>query len=122
MPCPFFLPDQPLPREGWFEPRMPLGRAYSGICCAGERWTPPLDRQRESCNSGYVRGHCDRFPAHSTADAVRFSIPLTGEPSRHVIWIRECDGFPVEHGTVDLDNEATESILTAQARAFAASF
>src|SRR5262245_54382050 len=89
-------------------PRLPLGGTYRGTCHA--RPGEGVEEHREFCSWGYARGRCDRFPADSKADAVRFS--KTGEG---LIYILERDCAPVEHGIV---TQAAGELLSRQASAF----
>jgi len=100
---------------------MPLGDAYRGSCCSdpSQPFVPQEEIQRDLCNFGYARGRCDRFRGEvpgGKADAVRFSIA-----DERLIWVRERDHSPVEHGVLELEQAPEDAILAAQARAFVAS-
>ena len=104
MPCPYFLPLEPLKDTGWaIPPRAPLGVLCSGECHAGAQ-PQPADHDR--CNFGYARDLCPRFPGDAPADAVRFAAPD--------LYILERDHSPVEHGTVP----PSRPLLAAQFRMF----
>jgi hypothetical protein len=132
MACPFFVPGEPLPPEpGPHLPRLPLGAAYSGACCAhpGDPHTPGETRLREFCNCGYARGRCERFPAsEETADAVRFSVASDAENCLRVVFIFEKDHAPASHGLLEFALAAGSFApspgepLAAQARAFVKSY
>lgn len=126
MGCPFFEPQYPLEPGDWTEhwvhrPRLPLGEAWSGVCRAisNEAHTPPEVHQREFCNFGYARGRCDRFPASSAADAVRFSV-IQENPLR-LISILEKAHAPIEHSELNPADTESDGLLLRQARAFAQS-
>lgn len=136
MACPFFVPlrrlDQGDHSGPWLNPpRLPLGEAYHGICqaLATEPFEPPESAQRELCNCGYARGRCDRFPAGSQADAVRFSVRRDRRARLEIVYILEKNHSPAEHGVFEyLVGEArmiglpSHLRLEEQARAFLASY
>jgi hypothetical protein len=109
VPCPYFLPKQPLQETGWaIPPRAPLGVLCSGECHA----TPtPQPADHDRCNFGYARGLCTRFPADAPADAVRFASHADG-----VLYVLERNHTPVEHGIVRFADGSR--LLEAQARVF----
>ena len=115
MACPFF---KPLRQVEWSSGRAPLGAMFEGEC---ERHGVC---ETKLCNFGYARGLCADFPAASAVDAVRFSVASNSEGVVTLIWIREKDHAPVEHGALEyreLNREfltAPEGVLAAQARAF----
>ncbi len=111
MPCPYFLPKEPLKETGWaVPPRAPLGVLCAGECHAGGEIVPA---DHERCNFGYARGVCSRFPADALFDAVRF-----WRDQGSVRYVLERDHAPCGHGEV---SSSTEPILAAQARMFAPS-
>ena len=119
MACPFFLPLRRLDSSAWNPaPRLPLGEAWGGTCCAPPAgpFEPREDVLRELCNMGYARGRCRFFPADSTADAVRFSAMETGADPPRLLFVIEKDHAPMEHGEFDPD-QATPP-MAAQGRAF----
>jgi hypothetical protein len=104
-----------------------LGDAYAGVCLAraGEVVEPSESRQVELCNRGYARGACECFPAEAVADAVRFSVVSETDGRVRLVWVRERDHAPVEHGEVVCaagQVEGASGLLEAQARAFVESF
>ena len=126
MACPFFAPADRLSDDLWIlPPRLPLNGAHRGVCHAGpEPFEPPEKSQRELCNCGYARGRCERFPASTPADAVRFSILEKRDGIVQLVYIRERDYSPIEHGRIEYSIDGSELrgevplILAAQARAF----
>ena len=109
MACPFFMPIERVDDGPWLHaPRLPLGGTYRGTCHA--RQGEVIEERREFCNTGYARGQCERFPADSKADAVRFSMS-----GGQLIYVLERDCAPLEHGVV---TEAVSETLSRQARAF----
>ncbi len=108
MPCPYFLPREPLKDTRWaIPPRAPLGVLCSGECHADA----PTPAEHDLCNIGYARGVCDRFPADGPVDAVRFHARGEG-----LLYVLERDHVPVEHGM--LSEADTRPLLNAQARMY----
>lgn len=136
MACPFFVPLRRLdegPDSGpWLNPpRLPLGEAYRGTCLAqpGEPFEPPESAQRELCNCGYARGRCNRFPAGSRDDAVRFSVRIDMAGIVEVVYVFEKNHSPAEHGAFQYQIREARMIglpsnlgLEQQARAFLESY
>jgi hypothetical protein len=131
MACPFFMPVARLERGDWIHaPRLPLGDPYRGICHAveGEPFEPTESDQRDLCNCGYARGHCNRVPGDS-ADAVRFSVANDKGGLIKITWVIEKDHSPVEFGTLEycegklLDARSIGgTLLATQASAFIESY
>ncbi len=132
MACPFFAPSRRLENTVWVRPpRLPLGDPFGGACHAHptDIVEPPEARQRELCNCGYARGRCDRFPADSTGDAVRFSITDETSSRLLVVYVVEKNHAPAEFGTLEyliadarLDGPPISDVLVHQARAFLESY
>ena len=130
--CPFFHPDAPIEDGAWLKPpRVPLGDPCQGVCQASPVPSrPSFDDLRTFCNQGYARARCDRFPASSTADANRFSIAHDHNGAVELIYIRERDYAPIEHGpaTYSLNDRAFtglpdgDTAINAQARQFITSY
>ena len=128
MACPFFMPVTRLDQKEWLHaPRLPLGDPYAGVCHArpGEPFEPPASALDDLCNCGYARGRCDRFPAETTADAVRFSLVSVDPDVICLVYILERAHAPVEHGTLRYATRQSRFadapptvILAAQAEAF----
>jgi len=119
MPCPFFQPQSPFDSSAWNPPpRLPLGDAWRGICCAPPAgpFEPREDIQRELCNMGYARGRCQYFPDQSVPDAVRFSVTGEIEGNLQVLYVLEKDHAPLEHGEFRADQ--CSSVLATQGQAF----
>jgi len=127
--CPFFMPVERLDQDLWIlPPRLPLSDAFRGVCHAhSEPFDPPERSLRELCNCGYARGRCERFPADTAADAVRFSITGEQDGIVRLVYIVEHDYAPAEHGVLEYSipesqlNGQVSDVLAAQARAFLAS-
>ncbi|MEQ1886714.1 MAG: hypothetical protein ABL967_16750 [Bryobacteraceae bacterium] len=117
MACPFFFPIHRIGPGPWDPPpRLPLGDAWEGECCATTvSFTPAEADLREMCNTGYPRGRCSRFPESAPADAVRFSNSLRQKDT--VCFVFEKDHCPVEHGEVGPATVGRD-LLKRQARAF----
>ena len=110
MPCPLFIPEEPLDTSGWdIAPRMPLGKAWAGLC-SSDSSRPDSEALWKWCNVGYARGSCPRFPLAHLEDAVRFA-KFGGK----LHWIVEKDHSPLEFGEV---SEATPEIIRRQAAAY----
>lgn len=132
MACPFFHPDAPIEDGAWLKPpRVPLGDPCKGVCQASpDQHRPSFDDLRALCNHGYARTRCDRFPASATADANRFSIAGDRDGAVELIYIRERDYGPLEHGpaTYHVTDQAFtglpdgDTAINAQARQFIASY
>ena len=122
VPCPYFLPKEPLQETGWaIPPRAPLGVLCAGECHADG--TPRL-ADHERCNFGYARGLCKRFPADAAVDAVRFMILARDGDLIQLRYICERDHAPQGHGTLSYNLLTHEfcgaepgSVLSAQSRA-----
>lgn len=100
MACPYFYPVARLEETPWaVPPRLPLGDAYAGECRSGPVTLHPEDTVlRASCNNGYARGKCCRFPDDARADAVRFSIASESGDVIRLQYIFEKGCWPVDHG------------------------
>jgi hypothetical protein len=107
--CPYFLPFEPAAVDPP-PARAPLGRFYSGDCTARAVADQAPSELLDRCNFGYSRGCCDRFPAESAADCVRFSVNPGGE----LIYVLERNHSPVVFGLV---REASSQVQR-QAAAF----
>ena len=123
VPCPYFLPTEPLQETGWVRPpRAPLGVLHAGECHAG---TSPQPADYDRCNFGYARGGCSRFPAEATVDAVRFAIMSREANVIHMVYVFERENAPVQHGALtyhvreqQLTGAEARPLLEAQARVF----
>ena len=110
---------------------LPLGDVWTGVCRAvgDQPWQPDDDRLPMMCNLGYVRGHCDRFPAADGPDAVRFTISQDDGSTVRVYYVIERDHHPLAHGPLQYsraqcgfpDSTAGQSV-TRQAEAYVASY
>jgi len=129
MACPYFYPTALLEGDRWsVPPRLPLGDAYRGECrAAPAAFLPDDTRTRETCNFGYARRSCDRFPREAAADAVRFHVAEDAGNLVRIQYIFEKDCWPAEHGVLDFPvaarpgNESDE-ILRKQAGMFLESY
>ena len=131
MACPYFYPVARFETSSWVvAPRLPLGDAYSGECRAvAVAFQPGEERLRETCNLGYGRLCCERFPEAAASDAVRFHVASdTGDLIR-IQYVFEKGFWPQEHGIVEfsaasreLSGAASDTILSRQAAAFAESY
>ncbi len=107
-------------------PRLPLGGPHQGECRAqADSFAPDEPTLRQFCNLGYGRGHCERFPSHGEADAVRFHVTLHRTATLRVQYVFEKACWPVRHGVLELSGTVEppqEAILERQAMAFAQSY
>lgn len=111
-------------------PRLPLGEFYDGECRArSEAYFPEAEAIRSFCSNGYGRGHCERFPADSDVDAVRFHIADSQPGVLRVQFVLEKGCWPASDGVLEYsktDNRflATHSdpIVQRQAEAFLDSY
>jgi hypothetical protein len=129
MPCPCFLPEQPMPRDTAPRPaRAPLADVFSGQCSAGAA----VDTATviENCNFGYARGRCAAFPADAAWDALRYSAPRDAfDDLVQIVWVAERNYSPVEHGRAhysrarrELVDPPQDAVVHRQALAFAARY
>lgn len=124
MACPYFAPQAPVTSADVPRPaRAPLGAVYEGACRNGVIPDPAL--LIECCNFGYARGRCSAFPEDAACDAVRYSAPRDGADPVRVVWVREKDYAPLEHGVLNFAaadgaclEPAADPVVTLQAQAF----
>jgi hypothetical protein len=110
---------------------LPLGDSFHGVCRAryGDFFAVDEPAQRELCNCGYARGRCERFPAESAGDAVRFSLLDDAGSHLRLVYMIEKDYAPIEHGPLEyavaekefIRGNASE-VLATQAQAFVESY
>lgn len=129
MACPYFYPVARLETNGWeIPPRLPLGDPFQGECRAADPAVAPDEsRQRQTCNLGYGRGCCDRFPESAEADAVRFHVSKHRGKLIRIQYVFEKDCWPGEHGEFECSKTGITSgppgeILRRQAAAFLESY
>jgi hypothetical protein len=132
MACPYFDPVQPQPGEASEQTAMlPLGDAWMGVCRADPREPKPAEDRplHPSCNLGYARGGCERFPRQDGPDAVRFTIADDAGDRIRVWYAVESAHYPFAHGWLDYSRQdrcfaaAPESpLLVRQAGAYVASY
>ena len=84
---------------------------------------------RRTCNVGYARGQCDRFPTESDTDAVRFHVVTDSEKVIRIQYVFERNCWPIRHGAFEYSivSDAVTStleseILQQQATVFIASY
>ncbi len=90
---------------------------------------PPDSVLTEGCNRGYSRGACDRFPAGSTIDAVRFHVAGTTVDTFQIQYVLERDGWPAADGVLiysrveqRFPDAHNDPVLQRQAEAFLESY
>jgi len=136
--CPYFYP---LEWEGGRTPQtssgtsahldamLPLGGRWRGMCRAdAARAAEPDDGVRKTCNLGYARGVCARFPAGDGPDAVRFTVTRDEGDRLLLYYVIERDHHPFAHGPLEyvratgaLASPAGDT-LARQAQAYAESY
>ncbi|HXK02971.1 MAG TPA: hypothetical protein VMS37_11245 [Verrucomicrobiae bacterium] len=81
---------------------LPLGESWAGLCRAvpGEDLRPDETALRQSCNLGYARRSCPRFPASDGPDAVRFTISSHQGDTLGIYYVVERDHHPFAHGAL----------------------
>jgi len=82
---------------------------------------------RQVCNLGYGRNRCERFPAGSAADAVRFHASQDAGMLVRIQYVFEKDCWPGESGAFECRTgfnfpEAANPTLRRQAEAFLESY
>ena len=130
MACPYFRPKARLETSSWIvPPRLPLGDAFSGECLADAgAFQPDEARLRESCNVGYGRAACERFPQQAKRDAVRFHVAEDAGELIRIQYVFEEACWPREHGLLECSTASREvkgaddTVLTSQAAAFVESY
>lgn len=109
---------------------MPLGDAWSGICCAAPagEWRPDANTLQQLCNFGYARAKCGRVPP-GAPDAVRFGISNDREGLIRIYWVMEKDHLPFAHGPLEYSRAEAGFVaahpdagLTRQAQAYITSY
>jgi hypothetical protein len=131
MACPYFFPVNP--RTEGTSPQhamLPLGATWTGFCralpdCACQPDEPVL----RSCNLGYARGACSRFPTGDGPDAVRFTISGDDGATLRIYYVVERDHHPFSHGPLDYSlasgafaDPPPGEIMCRQARAYIESY
>jgi len=110
---------------------LPLGDAWTGMCRAGapDAAPPGEGDPHPSCNLGYARGRCARFPAGEGPDAVRFAVAGDDRGFIRLRYVLERDHHPFAHGRLEYSCAGREfagapeaSILLRQACAYVESY
>ena len=110
---------------------LPLGESWAGYCRAvpGEQWSPGDAAIRRSCNLGYARATCPRFPAGDGPDAIRFTISSHEGDILRIYYVVERDHHPFAHGPLSCSLASGEwtqgpqdDTLQRQAQAYVESY
>jgi hypothetical protein len=122
MACPHFYPVESLGGSAM----LPLGDSWAGRCCA-DRDHPEQPENTLSCNLGYARGQCCRFPDDAGADAVRFTISHRDATGLLLYYVMERDHHPFAHGPLEYSFTAgfrpmDNALLQRQATAYVESY
>jgi hypothetical protein len=129
--CPCFSPSHPRTRDaGARSLLLPLGDSFAGVCLAHPG--DPVDPEESClplCNLGYARGECPRFPADSSADAVRFALSRDDGESLQIYYVLERGHHPFQNGEFTyfprqrtFSPELAAGPLSEQAAAYASSY
>ena len=131
MACPYFCPRQPIQPGSSRNATLPLGDSWDGLCYAvpDAPWQPGADLLHPTCNLGYARGACPRFPSIDGPDAVRFTVSGDDGASLRMYYVVERDHLPFAHGAIEysvargtLLGSPLAEVLQRQARAYAESY
>ena len=114
---------------------LPLGDWWKGVClaapgapqaeagAAGGGWCDT------SCNLGYARGQCARFPEGEGPDAVRFTVSSHESAAIRIYYVVERDHHPFAHGRLEYSPAAggflappESATLARQAQAYVESY
>ena len=110
---------------------LPLGDWWKGVCHAmpgapqeaGGSWCDT------TCNLGYARGECARFPEGEGPDAVRFTISSHENATVGIYYALERDHHPFAHGRLEYSTTARAfatppetATLARQAEAYVESY
>jgi hypothetical protein len=127
MACPYFYPVEA--RAG--SAMLPLGDWWTGVCHAVPDAPHPagVSECDTSCNLGYARGECARFPDGEGPDAVRFTISSHESDVIRIYYVVERDHHPFAHGRLEYSLSAAAFVtppaaatLTRQAQAYVESY
>jgi hypothetical protein len=109
---------------------LPLGGEWAGLCRAEPGAPVQADEAAlESCNLGYARGACPRFPNGEGPDAVRFTVRAADRSALRLYYVVERDHHPFAHGPLEfplspgaLVNPPDGGLLGRQALAYVRSY
>jgi hypothetical protein len=122
MSCPHFYPTESQGGGALF----PLGDSWTGLCHADPA-NPAMPDRTQTCNFGYARGRCERFPDDGGPDAVRFTVSRADSQFVQIYFVQERDHHPFAHGPIELPLESSSvpaptSLLARQAAAYVESY
>jgi hypothetical protein len=131
MACPYFYPVEASAGSAM----LPLGDWWKGVCHAvpgapqagaGSAGGSCCDT---TCNLGYARGECARFPEGEGPDAVRFTISSHESTAIVIYYVVERDHHPFGQGRLEYSPTAKAfatppetATLARQAEAYVESF
>jgi len=126
MACPYFYPMEA--RAG--SAMLPLGDWWQGVCHAVPGAPEAAGTWCDtSCNLGYARGVCPRFPARPGPDAVRFTISSHESGVIGIYYVVELDHHPFAQGRLEFSEAANAfatppetALLARQAEAYLESY
>lgn len=109
----------------------PLRNFWSGLCHAEP--AQPFEQSdenvlSESCNMGYARGKCSRFPEAAGPDAVRFTVARDAERMILLSFAVEKNHLPYAQGMLEYSRAEQafvvnpNGLIEQQARAYLASY
>jgi hypothetical protein len=122
MSCPHFYPTES--RGG--SALLPLLDSWTGLCHADPAH-PALPPNTLTCNLGYARGQCARFPNDTSPDAVRFTISHFDANGLLLYYVIERDHHPFAYGPLEYSFTSgfphiTDPLLKQQATAYVKSY
>jgi hypothetical protein len=127
MACPYFYPVDA--RAG--SAMLPLGDWWQGYCHAVPGAPHPTGGSgcETTCNLGYARGECARFPEGAGPDAVRFTICSHESTAIGIYYVVERDHHPFAQGRLEYSPTARAfatppetATLARQAEAYVESY
>ena len=114
---------------------LPLGEWWKGVCHAvpgapqAEAGAAGGSCCDTTCNLGYPRGECARFPEGEGPDAVRFTISSHGSTAIGIYYVVERDHHPFAQGRLEYSptvkafaTPPETATLARQAEAYVESF
>ena len=101
---------------------MPLGDWWTGVCHAvpgapQDAGGIGCDTSRgTTCNLGYARGECARFPEGDGPDAVRFTISSHDSAAIGIYYVVERNHHPFAHGRLEYSLAAAAFLTPPESR------
>ena len=116
MACLFFEPLAPVAEPQFRNGRLPLIEEHLGTCHAG---TTPTPASGPTCNHGYARGECERFPSTQPSSALRYTVRPGAPGELELLCIVEESHSPVRttrlHFSIEFDRLMESDVTTCMA-------